>query len=164
MKRFVTRVPDRDFVAFMRDNAGIDLSNQPLDDPRLWFTVSVRDDNTGEMVGGLAVEFLHNFDAYFSAAVIDPEVLTRRLLRAIFSTLFTRVTRLTATVDPENYPSKEGLRRLGFVFEGFLRRGLDGVRDAELYGMLLEDCKFLPGYAGGTVTPATVTNTNVVRH
>jgi hypothetical protein len=116
------------------------------------------------VVAGMAVEYLHDFDGFFTAAVLDPEVMNRKLLRAIFATLFSRVVRITATVDPDNHPSKKALLRLGFVYEGFLRMGLDGVRDAELYGMLRGDCKYLPGYAGGTIVKEGLGNGHRVMH
>jgi RimJ/RimL family protein N-acetyltransferase len=159
-----SRKPDADFVSFMRREAGLDLSRQPIDDPRYWFVAFARD-VTGQVVAGMAVEYLHAFDGFFTAAVIDPEVMNRKLLRAIFATLFSRVTRITATVDPDNHVSRDALKRLGFIYEGFLRRGLDGKRDAELYGMLMEDCKYLPGYAGGTiVTAGTATPAHRTTH
>lgn len=160
MIRIISRKPDEQFVQFMLHVAGVDLSRQDLANPNKWFVCSCKD-TTGMIVAGMAVEYLHDFDAFFTAAVIDPEALTRRLLRAIFATLFSRVTRLTATVSPDNYASKEGLRRLGFQYEGFLRRGLDGNIDAEVYGLLAEDCKYLPGYSGGTIAPTTAINRSV---
>jgi hypothetical protein len=35
------------------------------------------------------------------------------------------------------------VRKLGAVYEGFLRHGLDGDRDALVFGMLREDCRWL---------------------
>jgi RimJ/RimL family protein N-acetyltransferase len=158
-----SRKPDADFVSFMRREAGLDLSRQPIDDPRYWFVAFARD-VTGAVVAGMAVEYLHAFDGFFTAAVLDPEVMNRKLLRAIFATLFSRVVRITATVDPDNHASIEALKRLGFVEEGFLRMGLDGVRDARLFGMLAADCKYLPGYSGGTIVKASTVATNHTTH
>ena len=33
------------------------------------------------------------------------------------------------------------MARLGFLYEGFLRLGVEGRRDALLFGMLPEDCR-----------------------
>lgn len=158
MRRIVSRRPDPDFVTFISEVSGIDYATQPLADPRLWFVMSIRDIG-GRIMAGFAVEYLHDFDALFSGFVVDRRAFTRRILMVLFASLFSRVARLTAKIDPEHHASKDICRRMGFVYEGFLRRGLDGDRDAELYGMLVEDCRYLPGYAGPStiLAPATAT-------
>jgi hypothetical protein len=35
-----------------------------------------------------------------------------------------------------------------FIYEGYRPLGLEGSRDTIVYGMLREDCKYLPGYDG----------------
>lgn len=132
-----------DFIAYMRDRIDLDLRGQNLDGPN-WFCVTVRGLGN-EVIAGLAVEFKTPFDAHFSAAIDHPDAISRRLLRGIFRALFSRAARITALVDPINFEATDMVERLGFVYEGFLRRGLDGRRDALLYGMLPEDCNFLPG-------------------
>jgi RimJ/RimL family protein N-acetyltransferase len=158
MKRIVSRRPDPDFVTFISDLSGVDYFSQPLGDPNLWFVLSIKDAG-GRVMAGFAVEYLHDFDALFSGFVADRRAFTRRILMVLFASLFSRVARLTAKIDPEHHASKDIVRRMGFVYEGFLRRGLDGDRDAELYGMLVEDCRYLPGFrARPTLTaPATAT-------
>jgi hypothetical protein len=131
-----------DFIAFMHDRLDIDLRHQPLDGPN-WFCVTVRDQLSDQVVAGLAAEFKSPFDAHLSVAIDDPDVITRRLLRGIFRALFTRAVRITMLVDPANTAAKDQAIRLGGVYEGFLRRGLDGDRDALVYGMLKEDCRYL---------------------
>lgn len=144
MKFIYASENDADFIAFMLDRIGLDLRGQHLDGPN-WFCVSVREDVTRHVVAGLAAEFKTPFDAHVSVAVDEPDAITRRLLRGIFGALFTQARRITALCDPENADAENGLKRLGFVYEGFLRRGLDGTRDALIYGMLPQDCRFLPG-------------------
>lgn len=133
---------DSDFVAFLRDRIELDLRGQHLDGPN-WFCVSVREDITGHIVAGLACEFKSAFDVHFSCAVDEPDAITRRLLRGIFRALFTKASRITALCAPDNHTAEDRLKRLGFVYEGFVRRGLDGIDDALMYGMLPEDCKYL---------------------
>ena len=96
-----------------------------------------------QVVGVLACEFKNTFDVHFSCAIADRRLLSERLLRTIFRTLFSRARRITALIDPENEMAEVQARRMGFVYEGFLRRGFDGQRDALLFGMLPEDCKYL---------------------
>jgi hypothetical protein len=45
---------------------------------------------------------------------------------------------------------------MGFVYEGYRRLGLEGSRDTLVYGMLKDDCKYLPGYTGPTVVASPV--------
>ena len=61
----------------------------------------------------------------------------------IFSTLFSQARRITVLVPPDNERSIEQLPLLGFVYEGFLRRGFDGTCDALIFGMLPEDSVWL---------------------
>lgn len=133
-----------DFVQFMLQRINLDLRHQPLEGPN-WFCVTVRDQITGRVAAGLACEFKTWFDVSFSAAIDDPDAITRRLLKGIFTALFTKARRITALVDPENHHAEDVVNRLGFTYEGFVRRGLDGDHDALLYGMLPEECIFLPG-------------------
>lgn len=133
-----------DFIAYMRDRLDLDLRGQHLDGPN-WFCVTVREQMTGQVIAGLACEFKSPFDVHFSAAIDHPDAISRRLLRGIFKALFSRAARVTALVEPGNFAAEDMVKRLGFVYEGFLRRGLDGRHDALIYGMLPEDCKFLPG-------------------
>ena len=44
----------------------------------------------------------------------------------------------------------DGLRR---IYEGFLRMGVEGNRDALMFGMLRSDCRFLPGYRPPYIPP-----------
>ena len=133
-----------DFIQYMRERIDLDLRGQHLDGPN-WFCVTVREPMTGEVIAGLACEFKTPFDVHFSAAVDHPDAITRRLLRGIFQALFSKASRITALVEPGNFAAEDMVKRLGFVYEGFLRRGLDGRRDALIYGMLPDDCIYLPG-------------------
>lgn len=135
--------PDQDFLDFMLDELQLDLSRQLLDSPT-WFTVTVRNDED-QVVAALACEFWSTFDVKFTAAIADERAITPKLLHVIFGTLFSKAVRITAEVDVDNSAACDRLDRLGFVYEGFKRRGLDGYRDALMYGMLAEDCRYLPG-------------------
>ena len=133
-----------DMQRFLWERTGLNLHGQPLDGPN-WFCVTVRDRVTGEVVAALACEFKTSFDAHFSAAIDQPDAITRPLLYGIFTALFSKARRITALVEPSDGHTESIVTRLGFVYEGFLRLGLDGIHDALIYGMLPQDCKFLPG-------------------
>lgn len=144
MRYFPVFESDDEFVQYMRDTINLDLSQQPLDGPN-WFCIVVRDSYTGDIAAGLACEFKTAFEVHFSASISHPAAISRKLLQVIFGTLFSRVVRITALVDPNDEHAINVTKRLGFVYEGFLRMGLDGFRDAMLFGMLIQDCKYMPG-------------------
>jgi hypothetical protein len=78
--------------------------------------------------------------------VLDPRCLSRRVLRAIFTAVFAQAKRLTAEVEPDNRRALQQVQRLGFVYEGYRPLGLEGTRDTVVYGMLREDCRYLPDH------------------
>jgi hypothetical protein len=143
-----------DAVVFLSEATGIDFMLTDFTTPR-WFCVTVRSP-AGELMGVATGEFKTWFDAHFSCAIADRRCMSRRLLRTIFTALFSRAVRITALVSPDNETAAEQTRRMGFVYEGFIRKGVEGNRDALMFGMLREDCPFLPGYepALATVQPA----------
>jgi hypothetical protein len=51
--------------------------------------------------------------------------------------------RVTIMIDAENSKLEHTVRKMGFVYEGMIRRGLDGWRDALVFGMLAQDCRWL---------------------
>lgn len=121
-------------------------------DMRHWLTVTAFNDHDA-VVGVLTMEPRNWFDWHMSCAIADQRLMSKRLLRTIFRTTFTRAKRITALVEPGNERAIGQMRRLGFVYEGFIRCGLEGHRDVLMFGMLPEDCRFLPGArAAGTVT------------
>ena len=115
-----------------------------------WFCCTVFD-GFGNVKAACLAEPQSLFEVHFTAAIDDPSAISRKLLKTIFGTLFSRYVRIVAKVEPENFHSADVVRRLGFQYAGFLRRGLDGNRDAYIFDMLRDDCKWLPGYTGGTV-------------
>jgi hypothetical protein len=127
----------------------IDFSTQ---DMRHWLCATGYDEND-QIAGVLACEPKTWFDWHFSCVVVDPRCISRRLLRTVFKTLFTQAVRVTALIDPANERAVSNARRMGFLYEGFLRKGVEGRRDALMFGMLAEDCPWLPGYQGPTIIP-----------
>lgn len=115
-----------------------------------WFSAWARNDS-GHIVGVFATEFPCWFEGKVTVLVLDPRCLSRRVLRAIFTALFSQARRLTAEVEPDNRKALRQVQRMGFQYEGYRRLGLEGSRDTLMYGMLKGDCKYLPGYQGPTV-------------
>ena len=120
-----------------------------MEAPR-WFSAWARDEH-GAIAGVFAIEFKYPWEGYISVAVLDHRCMSRRTLRAIFTAAFSQAVRLTAEIEPHNRRALKQVQRMGFVYEGFRRKGLEGARDVMCYGMLREDCKYLPGYKGPTV-------------
>jgi RimJ/RimL family protein N-acetyltransferase len=122
-----------------------------------WFCVAGRNSD-GAVVGVLTLEPRNWFDWHWSCAITDPRVLSRRLLKTIFRTAFTRATRISALIEPSNTRSLQQAVRLGFIYEGFIRLGIEGTRDAFAFGMLAGDCRWL---ADSARPAATIIKTDV---
>jgi hypothetical protein len=112
-----------------------------------WFCVAGRNSD-GAVVGVLTLEPRNWFDWHWSCAITDPRVLSRRLLKTIFRTAFTRATRLSALIEPSNERALAQVKRLGFWPEGFCRLAIEGKRDAVMFGMLRQECRWLHPTSG----------------
>jgi ribosomal protein S18 acetylase RimI-like enzyme len=119
-----------------------------------WLTFAAWNER-GAVVGVLVMEPRNYFDWHLSCAVTDPRFMSRRLLTAIFTATFSRAARITALVEPDNVRALMQVQRLGFRKEGFCRHVIEGTRDAFVFGMLPEECRFLRPQA--FVRPPTVT-------
>jgi Acetyltransferases, including N-acetylases of ribosomal proteins len=137
-----------DAIACLSEMTHVDFSAGSFEPPR-WFCATARTDRDAIM-GVLACEFRTAFDATFNIAILDKRCINRRVMRAIFTALFSQAVRLTAEVSVNNRAALRAIERMGFVYEGYCRLGINGVEDAFVFGMLRGDCKYLPGYAGGT--------------
>jgi hypothetical protein len=141
-----------DAKAMLTRHLRIDFSHCNIKSPR-WFSAWARNER-GHVVGIFVVEFQTWFEGKVTALVLDPRCLSRRVLRAIFTALFSQVKRLTAEVEPDNRRALRQVQRLGFHFEGHHPLGLEGCRDTIVFGMLKEECCYLPGY----IDPAASTS------
>lgn len=141
-------LPD-DGRELLTEHLRIDFSRASFKAPR-WFSAWARDEH-GQIVGIFAVEFKYLFDGYVTILVLDKKCMTKHVLKAIYRTVFTQAARLTAEIEPVNHRALMQVQRMGFVYEGYRRKGLEGTRDVMCFGMLKEDCIYLPGYRGPTV-------------
>ncbi len=107
-----------------------------------WFCMTTygRD---GRVSGILACEPMSPYEWAFNAVLLDPHALSRKLLRVIFSTLFSRAVRVSAVVRQDNERALKQMTRLGFTYEGFLRMGIEGRYDGLLYSMLAWECPWI---------------------
>jgi len=132
-----------DAIEFLREEIGLDLRGQDLDRDDRWLFVVARNGH-GAVVGVLVMEAKNWFDWHLSIAVVDHRCLmVSGLHKLIWRTIFERAVRVTILIDPQNAKLEHTVRKMGFVYEGFLRHGLDGDRDALIFGMLREDCRWL---------------------
>ena len=122
----------------------VDFSRCDFKAPR-WFSAWARND-AGEITGIFAIEFPFWFEGKVTILVLDPRCMSRRVLRAIFTAAFAQARRLTAEVEPDNRRALRQVQRLGFCYEGYRPLGLEGTRDTIVYGMLREDCRYLPDF------------------
>jgi hypothetical protein len=78
------------------------------------------------------------------------------VLNAMFAYIFVQLgcVRCTSIVKKSNKRARAILEGLGFVLEGRIRRGFDGVRDGLVYGMLREECEYIQEVGGGESVPA----------
>lgn len=128
-------------AAFLSQATGVDFSRTDFASP-LWLCVSARDDD-GQLMGLAGFEFKNWFDAYFSTAIRDPRCLTRRVLRAMFTAVFSKAARVSAEIEPGNQDALGKAKRMGFEVEGYKRLAIEGRRDAFLLGMTKDSCRFL---------------------
>lgn len=127
--------------AFLSQATRVDFSRTDFANP-LWLCVSARDDE-GRLMGLCGFEFKTPFDAFFSCAIRDPRCLTRRVLRAMFTAVFSRAVRVSAEIDPANQDALAKAQRMGFEIEGYKRLAIEGRRDAFLLGMTRDTCRYL---------------------
>jgi len=130
-----------DAMRLLSERSGQDFSIADFREPR-WFCVTCRKPDGALQFVGVG-EFKQWWNCHLSMAVEDMTCLSPKLLMTIFKTLFSRARRITVIVPPDNQRSLKQLHLLGFVYEGFIRRGFDGTRDALLFGMLPEDSIWL---------------------
>jgi len=78
--------------------------------------------------------------------VMTQRVWTPAVLRQLFRYPFVqkRYARLTAYTGADNERTARLLAGVGFQLEGRLRKSLDGTTDLLVFGLLREDCRFLP--------------------
>jgi hypothetical protein len=130
-----------DAIALLQDETGINFADEAFLEPK-WFCCTARS-RYGKIDGILVGEFTSWFDVNITSVIVNPRFMSRRLLRAIFTALFSSAVRVTAYAEPENEKSIKALEQLGFVREGFCRFIIDGRRDGFVYGMVVPECKWL---------------------
>lgn len=134
----------RDAVQFLSLRTAISFHGIDFSKDHEWACCTVRGpDRRVALV--IVVEFKTAFDGHLTTAVADPKALSRRMITAMFRAVFHRASRITALVEPDNKVALQQVWRMGFAYEGYMRRAIEGTRDAVLFGLLPEDCPYLRG-------------------
>jgi hypothetical protein len=133
-----------DAIAVLSAATGIDYSRTEFSREHEWFCCTSRNEfNQVALV--IVFEFKSELDAHVSTVLVDHRALTRRLLTAVITAVFQRAARITALVEPTNEVAIGQMWRMGFKHEGYIRRAINGDRDALLFGLLPEECPYLVG-------------------
>lgn len=132
-----------DAKTFLSWMTGLDFSGQDFTDEDYWFCCTVYDKGAPVIV--IVLEFKSPHDPHLTVAVTDPHGLSRSLLTTLFQTTFVYAERMTALVEPGNKRVIDQIWRMGFKYEGYLRRGYGDRRDALVFGLLPEDCPYMLG-------------------
>ena len=129
---------------FLMRMTGIDFLGIDFTDEREWFCVTVDDIDDG-VIAVLVFEFKSTFDPFMTVAISHQRGLSRKLITAIARAVFSRAARISALIRTDDRVSASILDRIGFIAEGYVRRGYDGRKDAILYGLMPEECPYLAG-------------------
>lgn len=123
-------------AAALSQATGVDFTGVNFDSDR-WLCVSRETDFV------CVFEMQQPWDAHISVMCRDPRAVTRRMLRAAFTAVFSRAKRVTAFIEPANGHAHNLAAKLGFTPEGFVRLAISGERDAIMLGMLRSECPWL---------------------
>lgn len=107
-------------------------------------SVAVLDDE-GQIIGAIVMNRCNGWDAELS--IYAPGLRwSRHLLRDLFSFCFSHLglSRLTVHVMKKNKIGRRFVERLGWRLEGVKRAAFPGSIDACIYGLLRDECRFLP--------------------
>ena len=100
-----------------------------------------------KLIGGVV---FHNYHVLKKGSWCEVSVAferpfwTRRGMREIFNYPFKQlgVSRLKAETSVDNSRCRSILERLGFQFEGIMRKAFDGETDSCVYSMLQAECRW----------------------
>ena len=127
---------------YMQEKIGIEF-----DPTQVQGFAVVADDGT--FVGAVLVSNLRYsgdkaIDCEISCAAETSMAWRPNVCKAIFGYIFGQLgcVRCTSIVQKNNKRSREFLEALNFQLEGNLRKAYDGFKDALVYGLLAEECKF----------------------
>lgn len=137
---------DGDILDWMEGRVGFSL--RPA---RAIGLVEQDEDGTPRLLAAVAYNRVNSYsnaaphDVCMTIVSTTPRWASRRAIGAFFRYPFIdlEMRRVTAAVASDNAPSLKMMDQLGFKAEGVIRHGYDGFRDAVVFGMLREECRWL---------------------
>ena len=99
----------------------------------------------GNLAGGVVYSEYRGHDIRANIASTSPRWLSRDVLWQLFKYPFKQLgcARITVIVSDDNPRSERLARWLGFVPEGRIRAGMSTGRDALVFGMLQNECRWI---------------------
>lgn len=100
---------------------------------------------SNKIVGGIVFNEYRVEDIVMSAAFENKECFTKENIAHVFHYPFQQLKchRLTAYTETDNKKANKILKQLGFTQEGTLREIGENKQDANIYGMLRKECKWI---------------------
>jgi RimJ/RimL family protein N-acetyltransferase len=128
---------DEEIAKFICERTAMDLGDTP-------YTCIGQIDQSGVLVGGVLFNNYTQRDIHAHIAG-DGQWLSRRFLGECFRYVFHHLgcDRVTGLVAASNSHALDFDQKLGFIYEGTLRRYLPGGEDCIVLGMLREECRWL---------------------
>ena len=107
----------------------------------------------GRLLGGIVYYGYRGFDIQIAVAFDGKDWALPGTLRALCAYPFDELgcERITAVTSKKNKTAR-AIAKAGFRSEGIVRRGLDGVRDGFIYGLLKHECKWLKDRTHGIIS------------
>ena len=99
----------------------------------------------GKLIGGIVFHSYTNFSMEIDFYTTDARWCNRKTLKIVFNYIFNvcGCERIQAKCLKKNKKVRTLIERLGFKFEGTMRRGYDGKKDALMYSLLKDECRYL---------------------
>lgn len=132
-------------LVFGQDRIVCDYVTAGLGLARRWHgCIGIGVDVGGAIRAGIVIEPITDFDAAMTVFSETPRAASPEMFRRIFGLVFGELgyKRVTFEVHPKNKRSRKLAEGVGARLEGKKRRGLDGRRNALIYGLLPEECRY----------------------
>lgn len=114
-------------------------------EPGMFQALAILNDDD-DFVAGVVISNFRGHDCEISCATESSTAWRPTVMNAVFQYIFGQLgcIRCTSIVKKNNKRSRDFLEGLGFVLEGNIRCGYDGVKDALIYGLLASECRYFP--------------------
>lgn len=106
---------------------------------------SIGIEDKGKLIAGCVYSNYTSNDIYMNFAADNKKWANKENLNLFFAYPFyqLKLPRVSAFADKGNRQSRRLIEGVGFKYEGKKRKIIDGRHDAIMYGMLIDECKYL---------------------